>query len=65
MWLETIEQCQVVLPPRRKRLVVLAFSGLLGVLTAYTLAPVVSWAQGEMVIMLLALMAGISALWSP
>jgi hypothetical protein len=65
MWLETLEQRQVILPPLQRRIIILVCAGLLGVFVAHLFAPLVRFGNGELVISLLALMAGVSALWSP
>lgn len=64
-WLETIEERLPVIPARGRRLALLVAIGLMGVLVAYGFAPVAGWSNAAPTMLVLALIAGISALWSP
>lgn len=64
-WLETIEQCDVGLPMRRRRLTMMGIVGLLGGIAAWQFPLTLDWAGTWIVVMGLALLAGISSLWSP
>lgn len=64
-WLETIEEYEVIIPTRRRRLVLLVIVCLLGGLVAYAFLPVVGWSNAALAVLVIALLAGISALWSP
>lgn len=65
MQVESNIRRQIVLPPRHRRLLLMAGMAMLGGLAAYVLEPAISRAQGAMVIIPLAFLAGFSALWSP
>ncbi len=64
-WLETIEERHLVIPTRRRRLAMLMAIGLMGGLLAHAFAPVAGWSNATPTMLGLALIAGISALWSP
>ena len=56
---------QVLLPTLRRRLVLLSVTGLIGAALGYLLPDLAAWANGIVLVGVLALMAGISGLWSP
>lgn len=56
---------RALMPSRRRRLVLIFVACALGGFVAYTQYSVVNWSGGASVIILLALLAGISTLWSP
>jgi len=61
----TIEACQVVMPTRRRRIALLILASLLGALLAYSIPMLAGWKGGVLVVFAIALVAGVSALWSP
>ena len=61
----TIEGCEVVLPTKRRRLIMLAVAALLGGVAAYTFPNVIGWSGVTVAVLGLAMLAGISSLWSP
>ena len=63
--LQEIAHIRVRLPAWHRKLVLLMAFGSVGIVTAYALAPFVTRGHAAPCIMLLALVAGISALWSP
>jgi len=59
------EQRGVVLPGRRRRLALFATFALMGGSAAYLMPSAVAWEQAAAGVTLLAVVAGLSALWSP
>ena len=59
------EQRGVVLPSRRRRLALFAAFALTGASAAYLMPSAVAWGQAATGVALLAIVAGLSALWSP
>ena len=62
---EVAEQTLMVLPTPRRRLGLLAIFAAFGGLAAYAFPQTFIWENASLAIMGLALIAGISALWSP
>lgn len=62
--LQPVSVQRVVLPSRRRRLVLLAAAGGIGALLAYV-APPVRAGQGALLLAVVALVTGLSSLWSP
>ena len=60
-----IEQRGVVLPGRRRRLALFTACALTGASAAYLMPSAVAWEQAAAGVALLAVVAGLSALWSP
>lgn len=56
---------QLTLPNRGRQLALLAFASVLGALLATAVPSAVAWAHGAVIVSTLALLAGVSALWSP
>lgn len=54
-----------VMPPRRRRFCLMILACMSGGSLALVTSSVVKWEQGAVIIFALALIAGISALWSP
>ncbi|HSB09065.1 MAG TPA: hypothetical protein VLM38_06100 [Blastocatellia bacterium] len=63
--LEVIGSHQVVLPSATRRLGLLAFVCVLGILAAFAFPAFAGYLNALLVVLLLALLAGMSALWSP
>lgn len=63
--IEAIEHYDVLMPTKLRRFIILASAGLLGVLAAYAFSSLVTYYHAVPIVLLLALLAGISALWSP
>ena len=64
-WLETIEKWDVSLPMRRRRLIMILIVGLAGGIAAWRVPLTLDWVGTWIVVMGLALLAGLSSLWSP
>jgi hypothetical protein len=64
-WLDQIERVKVIMPARGKRLSLLSFAAALGIFAGYSLPGGAGWSYGAPALLLLALIAGVSALWSP
>jgi len=63
--LEAVEHYDVLMPTKLRRFTILGLVGLLGVLAAYALSSFVGYYHAVPIVLALALLAGISALWSP
>lgn len=63
--LKSAGEFELFLPTQLRRLVLLIVVVLLSGLVAYAFPLMVGWANAALVILPLALLAGISALWSP
>jgi hypothetical protein len=64
-WLDRIERVKFIMPAPGKRLSLLAFAAVLGIFAGYSLPGAAGWFYGAPAVLLLALIAGVSALWSP
>ena len=59
------ERLELVMPPRRRRAALLAVCAAAGGLIAYASPAAVAWQNAGASMTLLAMLAGVSALWSP
>jgi hypothetical protein len=64
-WLNQIEHVKVVMPARGKRLSLLSFAAALGIFAGYSVPGAAGWSYGAPAVLVLALIAGVSVLWSP
>ncbi len=65
IWLNRIDRVEGIMPAPGRRLSLLAFAAVLGIFAACSLPGTAIWLYGAPSVLLLALIAGISALWSP
>jgi len=59
------ERLELIMPTRRRRVALLAACAAAGGLFAYVSPAAVAWRNAGASMMLLAMLAGISTLWSP
>jgi hypothetical protein len=64
-WLCAVEEYDLAMPTRLRRLTLLAVVGLLGLLVPHTFPATAGQSTQLSIVMALALLAGASALWSP
>lgn len=65
MLLTRIEPIQVIMPGRQRRVLGLAAFSVMGCLVAYAFPKTIELGTAVFPIMILAFIAGLSALWSP
>lgn len=63
--LQAIEHRDVLMPTKQRRLMLLGLVGLLGILAPYGFSSLVGYSHAVLIVLALALLAGISAVWSP
>lgn len=63
--MKIIERYDVIIPTRRRRLALVAMVSIFGGVVAHMCSPIVGWFDAALIILVLALLAGLSTLWSP
>lgn len=64
-WLQALESYDLALPTRQRRLITVGALALVCALSSHALAPALGWADAMPAVAMMALLAGISSLWSP